>query len=120
MVGVSLEPEADPSTTDRALMSATRESQMQLQNLIQRLDAAAETSLVAHITQENSAVGLLLDELYAQSRVHKVQLMDPDLESGIKTLDQRVSVVGAAMSGLDMNPSKEDDQRRAAFEARWT
>jgi hypothetical protein len=119
-VALSLEPSANISTTEEALLSARRESKAQLHNLIQRLDATVESSMAVHIGQNNKTLELLLDQLYANSPGNRVHLMSPELEGGINGLGQRVSEVGAAMSSMDMNPPKEDDERRMNFEARWT
>ena len=119
-LGVSVPSEA---TTDAALScfldDALSDRRSKLEGHTNGLQATMESSVSSHLSDAQTTLQLLRDSLLSDTRYHKIQFLDPEIESSVAAFEKDVLELQGKLPAISLQNLQERNVHRDQFVERW-
>ena len=84
------------------------------------LESTTESAVSSHLSDAHITFQLLQDSLLAESLYHRVQLLDPEIESSVETFEQDVQYVQKSLEEIDLQQLQTKNVHRDQIIERWS
>lgn len=120
-LGLSLPADATSNQTrievfERALSDRLKKLEIHTTSL----QSAMESSISLHITDAHTMLQMLRDSLLAESLYHKVQLLDPDIESSIAMFEDEITSLQETSEAINLQKLHARSVNREQLIERWS
>jgi hypothetical protein len=120
-LGIALPAEAvsDTARID-VLERALSDRISKLESHATSLQSTTESSISSHLHDAHTTLELLHDSLLAESLYHKVQLLDPRIESSVATFEKDVQDLQKDLEAVDLHTLQSRNVHKEQLIKRWS